>query len=533
MQGNNRPSYSGSALRQGNPEIKEELIPEVPWKDDDEQSYSSMPAAALHQLQPESDDEALPFSPAASSPNPITTSTPGPKAIARVENLRRSFTQIKQQHRYLQADLESTRLRMQTNQQAHHIAHMQRSAKGHKQTVSSASTLSNLVTPSTQQRLNRRLSWQQELSKHQNGFEAVKAAHGLIRPDLTKHFTRRQSVNDKSKSEEDQYSQQHHTTQSLLTGTSSSSQSNVQKKREDFDDAPRYGQLCESIDFANDCTVQNSQSQSSEHASRPNSNQASPRTQAQKQKTVNRQSNLAAQPDEGIAKESPVDSAFKDAPCIVPSGRRRLYRVTTKALGVRTGPDVNASRTGAVLRQNDIFEASVVASGVDGRIYLKLAGWRGWVFDDSNVDPLDPSVQQLDEQETAALLANQHLYPQTSHRSNSSSGSTSDCSASNSQPRSVFDGQHHQFETEQRIQSFAPQSTIIPDPRMQSIIGSPRSLHFHKHLSAAFSPNLPDSYQNQVVQPPLLSNGFREAMGLGLQRPASAPRRMQTAVLAM
>eukprot|EP00435_Cladocopium_sp_Y103_P073244 s689_g42.t3 len=54
---------------------------------------------------------------------------------------------------------------------------------------------------------------------------------------------------------------------------------------------------------------------------------------------------------------------------------RRLYRVTTRGLGIRAGPDVNCPRTGAVLKRGAVFEASVVAPGADGRIYLKLSGW--------------------------------------------------------------------------------------------------------------------------------------------------------------
>ena len=42
------------------------------------------------------------------------------------------------------------------------------------------------------------------------------------------------------------------------------------------------------------------------------------------------------------------------------AGRRRIYRVKTVGLGVRVSPDVNAARTGAILRCGDIFEASVV-----------------------------------------------------------------------------------------------------------------------------------------------------------------------------
>ncbi|CAK9085076.1 unnamed protein product [Durusdinium trenchii] len=83
----------------------------------------------------------------------------------------------------------------------------------------------------------------------------------------------------------------------------------------------------------------------------------------------------------------------------------RLYRVITRGLGIRAGPNVNAPRTGDVLKRGDVFEASVVARGADGRTYLKLAGWRGWAFDDSAVDPTDPSVEALMEEEAVELLA--------------------------------------------------------------------------------------------------------------------------------
>jgi len=81
------------------------------------------------------------------------------------------------------------------------------------------------------------------------------------------------------------------------------------------------------------------------------------------------------------------------------AGRRRFYRVTTTGLAVRMSPDVNAARSGTVLRRGEIFEASVVVPGVDGRVYLKLAGARGWVFDDSAIDPIDPSVERVAEEE--------------------------------------------------------------------------------------------------------------------------------------
>jgi len=91
----------------------------------------------------------------------------------------------------------------------------------------------------------------------------------------------------------------------------------------------------------------------------------------------------------------------------VVAGRRRIYRIKTAGLGVRVSPDVNAPRTGAILRRGDIFEASVVAPGVDGRVYLKVSGARGWVFDDSAIDLIDPSVEPITEEELMAQQAAQ------------------------------------------------------------------------------------------------------------------------------
>ncbi|CAJ1359233.1 unnamed protein product [Effrenium voratum] len=104
------------------------------------------------------------------------------------------------------------------------------------------------------------------------------------------------------------------------------------------------------------------------------------------------------------AKQSPGFVARP--PQAVPA--RRLYRVTTRGLGIRAGPSVDGPRTGALLRRGDIFEASVVAPGVDGRIYLKLAGWRGWAFDDSAVDPEVSGEDAMTEDEFAAWWGQHH-----------------------------------------------------------------------------------------------------------------------------
>mmetsp|Transcript_65790 Transcript_65790/g.122686 ORF Transcript_65790/g.122686 Transcript_65790/m.122686 type:complete len:1000 (-) Transcript_65790:62-3061(-) len=103
----------------------------------------------------------------------------------------------------------------------------------------------------------------------------------------------------------------------------------------------------------------------------------------------------------GRSKDSAHASAASSAGS-TNSSHRRLYRVLTPAIAVRVGPDVASARTGYVLQRGDLFEASVVAPGVDGRTYLKLAGARGWVFDDAAVDPADPSVEPVSEEEWSA-----------------------------------------------------------------------------------------------------------------------------------
>lgn len=62
---------------------------------------------------------------------------------------------------------------------------------------------------------------------------------------------------------------------------------------------------------------------------------------------------------------------------------------------VRIGPDFNAPRTGLVLPQGEVFATSQQMPGMDGRIYLCLADGQGWVFDDSNLMPEDPSIVPL------------------------------------------------------------------------------------------------------------------------------------------
>lgn len=83
---------------------------------------------------------------------------------------------------------------------------------------------------------------------------------------------------------------------------------------------------------------------------------------------------------------------------------RRWYRVATAALAVRSEPDVGSTRTGIVLKRGEVFEASIAAAGVDGRVYLKVQGLRGWLFDDTHLDRDDPSVQAISNSEAKAVL---------------------------------------------------------------------------------------------------------------------------------
>lgn len=74
-----------------------------------------------------------------------------------------------------------------------------------------------------------------------------------------------------------------------------------------------------------------------------------------------------------------------------------LWYVVTfiSGIDIRTHPDVDGPRTGIILPQHTVFSVSDVVRGRDGRVYLRLADGRGWVFDDSSHFPSDPSVRQL------------------------------------------------------------------------------------------------------------------------------------------
>lgn len=170
---------------------------------------------------------------------------------------------------------------------------------------------------------------------------------------------------------------------------------------------------------------------------------------------------------------------------------RRLYRVTTRDLGIRAGPDVTSPRTGAVLKRGAVFEASVVAPGADGRIYLKLSGWRGWAFDDSAVDPMDPSVEALNEQEVLEILTSQ-----------STSG------AAQSDPSHLT------------AKEIIEPSTLDPLvlPRRTEVERKPRGDGWSTpsgtpEADACFPPHRISASPDEVLHPSI-SHEFREAMGL-------------------
>lgn len=69
------------------------------------------------------------------------------------------------------------------------------------------------------------------------------------------------------------------------------------------------------------------------------------------------------------------------------------YRVSfLGGIALRTAPCVDAARTGHMLYQNETFAVRERIQGADGRVYLLLADYRGWAFDDSALMPHDPSV---------------------------------------------------------------------------------------------------------------------------------------------
>jgi len=71
-----------------------------------------------------------------------------------------------------------------------------------------------------------------------------------------------------------------------------------------------------------------------------------------------------------------------------------FFRVLTNAIGVRESPHYDGRRTGDVLTRGTVcFVDAIHANHSDGRFYLHLADDQGWIFDDSRIDPSDPSVE--------------------------------------------------------------------------------------------------------------------------------------------
>lgn len=79
------------------------------------------------------------------------------------------------------------------------------------------------------------------------------------------------------------------------------------------------------------------------------------------------------------------------------SVQERLYEVTAEGIAVRALADHRSPRTGEILREGEKFTAveALDGEGTDERLYLKLEGGRGWVFDDSKIFPGFPSVKLL------------------------------------------------------------------------------------------------------------------------------------------
>merc|ERR1712008_414512 len=184
-----------------------------------------------------------------------------------------------------------------------------------------------------------------------------------------------------------------------------------------------------------------------------------------------------------------------------------------------------------VLRCGDLFEASVAAPGVDGRLYLKLAGQRGWVFDDSQVDPMDPSVQLLTDEEAALLTAR-----------SSSSGAGVRHIAEMIQEGHTSRGTHHMGVGSSPWMPTPAPTTDLPSrsltPRRPPCITGPATplrppppseAWSEERLLAAMSPaaagwmqqdmhRRPESLSATSLGPPALSDAFREAMGCSVTR---------------
>lgn len=92
---------------------------------------------------------------------------------------------------------------------------------------------------------------------------------------------------------------------------------------------------------------------------------------------------------------------FLPAPTIGPPGQfaapprqptDSVFKVAYQGgIEVRSGP-FNAPLTGLLLRPDEVFSVAAEIPGMDGIVYLCLADGRGWVFDDTELMPFDPSV---------------------------------------------------------------------------------------------------------------------------------------------
>lgn len=74
-------------------------------------------------------------------------------------------------------------------------------------------------------------------------------------------------------------------------------------------------------------------------------------------------------------------------------------------IDIRADPHVDGRRTGVILQRGAVFAVSECLMGYDGRVYLRLADGRGWVFDDTALIPEDPSVFRVPPPDVRGLLA--------------------------------------------------------------------------------------------------------------------------------
>jgi hypothetical protein len=89
-----------------------------------------------------------------------------------------------------------------------------------------------------------------------------------------------------------------------------------------------------------------------------------------------------------------------------PQAVQSFFRVAYQgAVHVRTAPSFDALFSGSTLVYNEIFAVSEEVPAADGRIYLRLADGRGWVFDDSGLLPHSPSVVRGQWMQTGSVPA--------------------------------------------------------------------------------------------------------------------------------